>query len=104
MLRMKPTLRVKIGELTQSWMVHPRSEGDLVLTSDAAIAIVDTRNRFALTGSTLKALENYQSRDLVTLRQDVVDRILDAEATTKASPLPVCKIDFSELGVAVRHG
>lgn len=94
-------MKIKIGEQSQRWMVHPRRDGDLVLTSDAGIAIVNTRQKFALTGSTLKSLEGYQERELISLRQDVVDRLLDAESSTKASHLPSLKIDLCGLGVGV---
>lgn len=95
------TVKFTIGAFNQRWIVHPRKHGDLILTSQAAIAIVDTRNKYAVVGTTLKALQNYEQRDLIRLRQDVVDRLLDAESSTKASTLPAHAIDLSGLGVRV---
>lgn len=93
-------MRLKIGDLAAKWMVHPRVRGDLILTSTAGIALVDTVRKIAITGISIKSLEDYRDRDLVTLRQDVVDRLLDAEKQTRASRLPAYQIDLAELGVA----
>lgn len=97
---METTVNVKIGPQAQRWMVHPRTNGDLILTSMAAIAVVDTRNKFAITASSMKQLGKHEERELIPLRQDVVDRLLDAESCTKASPFPSYRIDLTGIGVA----
>lgn len=84
-------MKVKIGEFDQRWIIHPRSDGDLILTSDTAIAVVNTREKYAVVASSMASLKKRVNKE-VRLRQDVVDRLLDGERVTKASVLPVCRV------------
>lgn len=83
-------MKVKIGDYNQRWIVHPRTHGDLILTSESAVAVVNTLEKFAVVGPSLVSLKKVNER--VTLRQDVVDRLLDAEREARSSVLPVCHI------------
>lgn len=94
-------MNLKIGDLNQRWTIHKRTEGDLILTSAMGIAVVDTLNKIAVSGSSLKVIKEF-GQPFVRLRQDVVDRLLDAEDQTKATVLPPLVIELSELGIRAR--
>lgn len=98
-------MKVKIGEHAHRWIVHPRRGhrgGDLVLTSSTAVAVVNTVERFAVVIPSLKALgDRARLSELIFIRRDVIDRLLDAEEESKALPMPICSVVLSEEGVTV---
>lgn len=73
-------MRTKINDFERDWIVHPRPNGgDLILTADSLVAIVDTYHRWAM-------IWGGPGGPPERLRQSVVDKLLEAELRSTAKP------------------